>query len=237
MRLFCFPYAGGGAVIYRGWTNNLPPSVELCLALLPGRENRLKEAPLTDIRQVVEALATVIEPYLDKPFVFFGHSMGAMIGFELARLLRRNNGRLPAALFISGRPAPQLPSTEAISYNLPEEEFKKKLRELNGTPQEVLDHPELMDLTIPLVRADFSVVETYQYVPEPPLACPITAFGGWQDRAVTKEQVEAWREQTAAAFRLWMIPGDHFFLNSSQRILLYKLSQELLQVERQIVSP
>lgn len=233
LRLFCFPYAGGGSIIYRTWVGQLPPSVELYVAHLPGRENRLIEPPFTNIYPLVEALAEAIPPYLDKPFAFFGHSMGAMISFELARLLRRKNGPMPSALYVSGRPAPQLPRSDSISYNLPEEEFKQKLQNLNGTPKEVLDHPEVMELLIPLVRADFSVVETYEYRPEPPLDLPLVAFGGLQDKAVPQERVEAWREQTSSSFRLWMIQGDHFFLNSSQRLLLYKLSQELLQLEKQ----
>ena len=143
---------------------------------------------------------------------------------------------MPSALYGSGRPAPQVPRPEPLSYNLPEEEFKQKLLSLNGTPPEVLEHPEVMELLIPIVRADFSVVETYEYKPEPPLDVPLVAFGGLQDAAVTKEEVEAWREQTSSTFRLWMIPGDHFFLNSAQRLLLYKLSQELMQLERQIAA-
>jgi medium-chain acyl-[acyl-carrier-protein] hydrolase len=236
LRLFCFPYAGGGSLIYRPWAAQLPPSVELYAAHLPGHENRLREPPFTNLFPLVEAIAEVIPPYLDKPFAFFGHSMGAMISFELARLLRRRNGPMPSALYVSGRPAPQIPRPEPFSYNLPEEEFKQKLLSLNGTPPEVLEHPEVMELLIPIVRADFSVVETYEYKPEPPLDVPLVAFGGLQDAAVTKEEVEAWREQTSSTFRLWMIPGDHFFLNSAQRLLLYKLSQELTQLERQIAA-
>jgi medium-chain acyl-[acyl-carrier-protein] hydrolase len=237
LRLFCFPYAGGSAAIYRQWAARLPPSVEVCLARLPGRETRLREPPFTDLMRMVSAVAPAVAPHLDMPFAFFGHSMGAMISFELARLLRRERRQLPAALFVSGRPAPQLPVTEKRSYDLPDAEFKEKLLSLNGTPREVLEHPELMELMMPLLRADFSVVETYEYVPEPPLECPVIAFGGTEDASISREQVEGWRAQTGSLFRLWMIPGDHFFLNSAADLLLERLSRELLYLEAALPRP
>lgn len=231
LRLFCFPYAGGRAAVYRQWAGRLPAGVEVCLAHLPGRDTRLREPPYTDLMRLVETLGRAIAPHLDRPFAFFGHSMGAMISFELARLLRREGRQSPAALFLSGRQAPQLPVTERRSFDLPDEEFKEKLLELNGTPREVLEHPELMELMMPLLRADFSVVETYEYEPGPPLDCPILAFGGTEDPSVSQEQVEGWRAQTTSLFRLWMIPGDHFFLNSAADLLLQRLSRELLYLE------
>src|SRR5262249_55388812 len=151
---------------------------------------------------------------------FFGHSMGAMISFELARYLRRKHRLSPHHLFVSGRRAPQIPMTEAPSYNLPESGFYEKLRLLNGTPTEVLEQPELMELVLPMLRADFSVVETYAYTTDAPLDCPVTAFGGLQDHRVERGMLEAWREQTTSTFTLRMLPGDHFFLNIEQTLLL-----------------
>lgn len=229
VRLFCFPYAGGGAPIYRNWSRLLPPEIEVCAARLPGRDRRIKESPFTDLSEMVSVIAEAIVPYLDLPLAFFGHSMGAIISFELARKLRETQNQQPAHLFVSGRRAPQLPNDEPITHNLPEPQLLEELRRLKGTPTEVLEHPELMELMLPLLRADFSVVETYGYRPGAPLDCPVTVFGGLQDAEVSREDLEAWGELTNAAFSLRMLPGDHFFLNtpSTQELLLRAVAQQL----------
>lgn len=227
LRLFCFPYAGGNSFAFRRWQAELPDFVEVLPAQLPGRVNRLDENAFTDLLQLVECLSAAIFNYLDKPFAFFGHSMGAMISFELARKLRREQASQPLQLFVSGRVAPQLPRRTPPVHDLPEPEFVEELRRLNGTPREVLEHPELMPLLIPLLRADFSVVGTYRYYPESPLACPITAFGGLHDPEVSREDLEAWREQTVSAFSPRMLPGDHFFLQSAEPLILRVIGQHL----------
>lgn len=226
VRLFCFPYAGGGATLFRTWPGDLPPFVEVFAAQLPGRGPRLSEPSFTRLTTMVEALAEAITPHLDRPFAFFGHSMGAMISFELARLLRSERRPQPAHLFVSGRRAPQWPEDSRRTYDLPEPEFVEELRRLSGTPREVLEHPELMQLMIPLLRADFAVCQTYEYVPGPPLGCPLTVFGGLEDET-TREQLEPWREQTTSAFELRMLPGNHFFINEAQRQVLHIIGQQL----------
>lgn len=234
VRLFCFPYAGGGTPIYRHWAQQLPPDFEVCAAQLPGRGSRIRDAPFYGVAPMVEAIASAITPYLDRPFAIFGHSMGAILGFELARLLAERGGPAPAHLFVSGRRAPQLPRDGTITYDLPEPQFVAHLRRLNGTPAEVLAHPELMELMLPLLRADFSVVETYRYRPGPPLECPVTAFGGMNDVEVGRAEVEAWREQTSAAFGARIMPGDHFFLNDpkTQALMLRVIASELAHAVR-----
>lgn len=227
IRLFCFPYAGGTNMIYRTWGKSLGPSIAVCTAHLPGRERRVNEKPYTSAQAVVEAAAEAIIPHLDLPFAFFGHSMGALISFELTRHLRRLKLPMPLHLFLSGRAAPQFGERERVTYNLPADEFAEELRRLNGTPREVLEHQELMDLMIPLLRADFEVCETYNYREEPALDCPITAFGGVYDESVKGEMVAAWREQTTRSFRLCMMPGDHFFIHSALNRILPIVSQEL----------
>lgn len=230
LRLFCFPYAGGNAWTFHKWPESLPGWVELIALQLPGRGNRIHEKPFTNLLPLVQAIAPEIEPYLDKPFAFFGHSMGAMIAFELARHFRRERRILPAQLFISGRRAPHLPRKEKDLSTLSDPEFLESLRDLNGTPKEVLEHRELMQLMSTLLRADFAVCQHYTYRHEPPLDCPILAFGGLSDREVSRKQVEAWGEHTCARFAIRMLPGDHFFLNSDQATLLTLLSQELNRV-------
>ena len=228
IRLFCFPYAGGSSLIFRTWGKALGPSIAVCPAHLPGRERRLTEKPYTSAHSLVEAVAEAIIPHLDLPFAFFGHSMGALISFELARHLRRLNLPAPVHLFLSGRAAPQRTKfKELVTYNLAPKEFVEKLRQLNGTPREVLEHQELMELMIPLLKADFEICQTYDYTQESALDVPITAFGGLNDHEVTEEMIAAWREQTSGSFRLCMMPGDHFFVNSAQQRILDIVSQEL----------
>ena len=229
VRLFCFPYAGSGALIYRSWPNELPKVVEVCPVQPPGRGGRIMEPCYTNLSQLVEDLIQVLLPYLDMPFAFFGHSMGALVSFELTRRLRAQHGLEPIHLFASGRGAPHLPPREPPTYNLPEPEFLEKLRTLNGTPREVLEHPELMQLVAPIVRADFEAIQTYVYTPDAPFNFPLTVFGGLQDYEITREDLESWREHAGASFKLRMLPGDHFFLQSSQQLLIRTLTQELHQ--------
>lgn len=230
LRMFCFPYAGGGASIYRGWAASLPADLEVCPVQLPGRESRMRDQPFSHTEEMVPAVADALRPYLGLPFVFFGHSMGGLIGFELARELRRRGQTLPLHLFVSGRRAPQLPAREEPIYDLPEPEFLVKLRELNGTPEEVLQHEELMRLLIPLLRADFAVNETYAYTEEEPFDFGISAFGGLGDEEVTREDVEAWRKQTRGRFRMRMLPGDHFFIHGSKDLILEAVSRDLAEI-------
>jgi medium-chain acyl-[acyl-carrier-protein] hydrolase len=234
LRLFCFPYAGGSALIFRKWVDALPSFVEVYPVQLPGRGNRLYEEPFNNLDALLEAAAQAMTPLFDKPFALFGHSMGATISFELARLLRREGGTMPLHLFISGRRAPQVPDREPPLYNLPETELFEELHRLGGTPREVLEHPELMQVMLPLLRADLTIAETYTCSTEPPLDCPVSVFGGLQDKDVTREDLEAWAEHTNARFTLRMLAGDHFFLNTSQPLLFRTLSQELYWLLRNL---
>jgi len=231
LRLFCFPYAGGGASVYRGWGSRLPGDVEVCPVQLPGRESRLRDQPFSRPEPMIHALVDVLQPYMDLPFVFFGHSMGSMIGFELSRELRRQGRKLPLTLFVSGRRAPHLPPRdEEVIHDLPEPEFIEKLRELNGTPEEVLQHEELMKLLVPILRADFGVNETYEYTEEEPLQAGISAFGGIGDKDVLREDVEAWRQYTTGRFRARMFPGDHFFIHGNKDLVLEAVARDLAEI-------
>jgi medium-chain acyl-[acyl-carrier-protein] hydrolase len=226
LRMFCFPYAGGGASAYRGWGALMPPHFEVCPVQLPGRESRLREPPFTRPEALIQAVADALEPYLGMPFVFFGHSMGGMISFELTRELRRRGKPLPLHLFVAGRRAPDVPPREESIHDLPEPEFIEKLRELNGTPEEVLQHAELMKLLSPVLRADFAVNETYAFTEEAPLDQGISAFGGLGDEEVTREDLERWRQHTKGRFRMRMLPGDHFFLHSQKELILEAVARD-----------
>jgi medium-chain acyl-[acyl-carrier-protein] hydrolase len=227
VRLFCFHYAGGSALTYRTWAQKLPATVEVVAIQLPGRATRMHEPAITKLTDVVEPIAEALAPLLNEPFAFFGHSMGALISFEVARFLRRQGRALPWHMFVSGRSAPQLNREHEPLYNLPKDQLLAELKELEGTPREVLEHPELMELMLPMLRADFSICDTYEYTEEAPLACPITAFGGLQDADISRRQVEAWREQTSATFTLRMVPGNHFFIHANETLLLNLLATQL----------
>lgn len=228
-RLFCFPFAGGSAASYYKWQEELPAGVELYPVQLPGRGARLAEIPFTEMRPLVEALGEAMQHHLEIPFAFFGHSMGAIIAFELSRWLRRRHALEPMHLFVSGHVAPEVETARVCSYDLPEPAFMEKLWRLNGTPGEVLNNAELMQLLLPVLRADFAVIETYSYEDAPPLACRITALGGLEDKGVGRVELDAWREQTTGAFNLRMMPGDHFFLNAARVQILQIISREMFQ--------
>lgn len=226
LRLFCFPYAGGSAMTYRRWNNLLPKTVEVCPVELPGRGKQIKLSPYNRIEPLVEALATNLRPYLNKPFAFFGHSMGGLISFELSRFLRSEFNLHPIHLFISARQAPQINWRRKHIHNLPEAQFMDELRRLDGTPQEVLNNQELMEFFSPIIRADFSVLETYVYTPQAPFDFPIMAFGGMQDTEVSADDLDGWKEHTNL-FSLQMIEGNHFYVNSAPEILLQTITQKL----------
>jgi medium-chain acyl-[acyl-carrier-protein] hydrolase len=237
LRLFCFPYAGGGASAYRGWASSLPADIEVCPVQLPGRESRLREAPFERPEPLLQAIANALQPYLDLPFAFFGHSLGAMLSFELARELRRRGGVLPQHLFVSGRRAPDVVRREEDIHDLPEPEFIAKLRELNGTPEEVLQHAELMRLLLPVLRADFAVNETYVYTEEAPLDVGISAFGGLGDEEVTRDDVAHWSRHGRAPFRLRMLPGDHFFVHSARDLVTECVARDLAELHGAASAP
>lgn len=227
IRLFCFPYSGAGASIFLDWFKQMPDFIEVVPVQLPGREERFGERPFTQTSPLIQKLATEMLPHLYQPFALFGHSMGALISFELARYLQQTANITPAHLFVSGHAAPQEPSDNDAIHLLPNAKFLARLRELNGTPAEVLHNKELCELLLPIIRADFTLCETHHYQPAPPLHCPITALGGLTDPYINRSNLDAWRTQTTAHFILRMFPGDHFYLNNQHSLLLRILAQEL----------
>lgn len=215
LRLFCFPCAGGTTSAYSTWSNNLPADVEVCLVQLPGRGSRLMEQPFTKFSSLIQTLIPILRPYLNIPFAFFGHSMGAVLGFEIARQLRSPDNASPVHLFACSCAAPQALNFNPPIHILPEAAFVAELRRrYNAIPQPILENNELMQLFLPGLRADFAMLETYVYTTESPLDCPISVFGGLQDSAVNAVGLEAWRNQTLNPFTLQMFPGEHFFLHN-----------------------
>jgi len=227
LRLFCLPYAGGNSQIFRAYPQLLPGAVEVCAVKLPGREKRFSEPALESVDAIVDGLATVLEGELDLPFAIFGHSLGALAGFELARRLAATSGRTPEHLWVSGHRAPHLPDPNPQVHASPDSELLDELRRLNGTPREVFDSPELLELLLPLLRADFTAAETYVYRETAPLECPITALGGARDELVSPEELEPWCEYSNAQFRLEVFPGDHFFIHQDHELVVGLLTADL----------
>lgn len=231
MQLFCFPYAGSGALIYRDWQLGVPAYAEVLPIQLPGRENRMAEKPLDSLDLLLYTVADVLEPNLDCPFVFWGHSFGALVAFELAREFRRRGVTLPIALFVSGREAPSVPDLDPPLHLLPNDDFVHELSlRYDGIPQEVLGEPDLLQLLIPALRADLTMSEMYVYAEEEPLECPIFAYGGLQDAKVSCADLDAWRKETSQTFSVRQFPGDHFFIQSAKVRVLQELSEDLEQV-------
>lgn len=228
LRLFCFPYAGGGASIFRTWGAGLPTGVEVNALQLPGREARFRDPAFRRLSPLADVVAAELRPYLDRPAVFFGHSMGAALAFEVTRRLVRSGGGAPVHLLVSGRNAPRVPDDEPPIFGLPRAEFIAELRQYAGTPEEVLANDELMDLVEPLLRADFELIETYTYEPDGTrLALPVTAFTGLDDHDVPLAKVEPWAAETVGPFRCHVLPGGHFFLNDHRDALLALVGREL----------
>jgi medium-chain acyl-[acyl-carrier-protein] hydrolase len=237
--LYCFPYAGVPAwAVFDAWANELPADVRRGVRFWsvdirsagPSGEQSVR----TSLGDVLDDLLPRLAPDLRPPFIFIGHSMGALVSFEMARALRRTNLPRPEHLIVSGHRAPQLPHRRPPVHAQPDSVLLKRLRELDGTPPEVLQEPELLDLFLPRLRSDLSVCESYDYAPEPPLSCSITALGGTSDPEVTRDDLLAWSEQTAMGFSIYTFPGGHFFPQTAHNLVLRVLTEDLRRVLRRL---
>lgn len=226
-RLFCFPYAGASSVVYHNWLSSLPEGLDVFPIQLPGRGMRLNTPPYTSLEELVGELAPALKDYFDRPFFFFGHSMGAVIAFELARAVKSEFQQEPEMLFVSGRNAPSVPWRNTEIHALPRGEFIAELKQLNGTHPDLLESEELLDLVLPILRADFELVEAYRFQPGPTLTCPIKALGGAEDRGVDRAALTAWGKFTSGEFSTQVFPGDHFFIHSQKDALLESISRDI----------
>jgi len=220
VRLFCFPYAGAGASAFRDWHRHIPGNIEVIGVQLPGRENRFHEPHHTRLADLIAPLKQMVTQLADKPFFFFGHSLGALVAFELARVLQRDGLPLPFHLVASGMRAPHLRSRDEQLHLMPDDELLEKIDEYNGTPRALLQDRELMRFFLPQLRADFAICETYEHLAGTRLTCPITAFGGQHDPDVSPDQLAAWSVHTTGPFRHQLFDGDHFFIHPCQQAVL-----------------
>ncbi len=228
LRLFCFHYAGGTAQRAHQWTKQLESEVEICALELPGRGKRFMEPAYTNLDQLLNDLIPVIKPLLEeKPFVFFGHGMGALVSYELSRRLQAKHQLRPQVLLVSGHAAPHIPR-QSVIHQLPHQQFWDRLMQLNGTPKDILQHPELLELLTPILRADFAVCETYGYDDSIVLDCPMVVYGGQDDPSVAADQLDLWRKHTRNSCQIKLMAGDHFYLhNPSQHELQQHVNQQL----------
>jgi medium-chain acyl-[acyl-carrier-protein] hydrolase len=215
VRLFCLSHAGGGALGYRAWAPLLPPHVEAWAVQLPGREERILEPPLTSAVEIVPAVVRALQSRTNLPYVLFGHSMGALLGYETAAAMRERGPAGPRHLVVSGAGAPRPGGSGHRRHELSRSEFVDVLRDLGGTPEEILQSPEIMDLVLPTLRADFEVVDGYRYVPRPVLDCPITVLGG-RDDGISKADLERWANLTGGRSQVLLFDGGHMFVNSAR---------------------
>lgn len=220
LRLYCFCYAGGNAVSYLPWQAILDPDIEVCAIQLPGRGARITEPPYRSMPPLIADIAQVVSQNNSLPFAFFGHSLGGLLAFEATRQLAKNRYPLPEHLFVSGVDAPQYRSPSKNLHLLKDDALIESLRDYNGTPAEILDNRNLMELLLPTIRADFALAENYQYQPGPPLTLPITVFAGKQDDHISMDEVEGWGDETIGRCEIHWFEGDHFFINAEQQEVL-----------------
>ncbi|MEU6486657.1 alpha/beta fold hydrolase [Streptomyces sp. NPDC046887] len=216
VRLLCLPHAGGSASAYHALSQALAPRVEVLAVQYPGRQDRRREPLLDSIGALREGLARELAPWRDRPLAVFGHSMGAVLGYEVARGLCGDSGAPPVHLFVSGRGGPELEVEWALD-RLEDRAMVTALGELGGTDPRLLDDEEVLRLVAPAIRSDYRAVRMYRHVPGPPLSCPITALVGDRDAMAPVGSVELWGARTSADFRLEVFPGGHFYLTENLR--------------------
>lgn len=214
VRLFCFPFAGGTASVLQRWAQAGFAEIDVLVAQYPGHETRFREPLFRSVPALVETLGPLLLPLLDRPFAFFGYSLGSYVSLELTHWLQRAGAPAPLGLMLAAGAPPHLKQHHGV-YALPEEAFLAELRRYGGTPPQVLAERELMELLMPVLRADFEMADEYRRAPEPRLALPLSVWGGQEDTEPSPRALEAWRDHSTAPFALEVLPGGHFFLQTS----------------------
>ncbi|MFF8830395.1 thioesterase II family protein [Streptomyces sp. NPDC015131] len=225
VRLVCFPHAGGSATFYFPVSRALSPSIEVLAVQYPGRQDRRGEPGVGDIGELADRVVEELLTLDATPPALFGHSMGAMVAYEVARRLEREGIELPH-LFVSGRRAPSR-TREGRVHQLDDDGLIAEIEKLSGTDSRILGDPELLRMILPAIRSDYRAVESYRHVPGRPLRCPVTALTGDEDPQVTLDEARAWSEHTAGDFELKVYEGGHFYLNARAAAVMEAISARI----------
>ncbi|ATC96713.1 thioesterase II family protein [Pseudoalteromonas tunicata] len=226
MRLFCFPFAGGGVSTYISWADSFPDDIELVIIQPPGRGSRLAEDPHDNMTSLIDELMRHADFITQQPYLLFGHSLGSRVAYELCYRLKQNEMPLPQYFIASGSRAPHVSKDKEMIHNLPKNEFIQALEKLNGTPKELLENRELMDLFMSLLRADFKIAETY-LAQKCKMPFSILVLHGQDDIDIEEHQLSAWGELSDLGHHLVQLPGDHFFINQSRNEVIHQVSQRV----------
>ncbi len=233
--LYCFPYAGGSSAIYSGWKKQLDKDIELVAVELAGRGKRIYEPLYNSIDEAVEDVYKLLKNDLNgSPFGFFGHSMGGIIAFELAHKLRKMNLKQPNVIFFSGRGAPHVPKSDdkEIYHKLPDDKFREKILDLGGTPKEFFEHPELLEVLLPMLKSDFKIAETFSSSAEiTPFDYDINVLIG-KEEDVTAEQMHGWKEHTSRICTMYYFEGGHFFINEEMEKVVDIVNNTVKQLKK-----
>lgn len=229
IRLICFPHAGGGASAFRTWQKALPASIEVMGVILPGREKRFQEAPVPSVEALVPALADAIARLSDRKIALFGHSLGGIIAFEVARRLFERHNIQPAHLIIAAAPAPEFfPPADQFHHIKDDATFIQALSALGGMQRDILEAQELLNMLLPVIRADIEAFETYSCINPIKMPWPVSVLGGQDDGTIKPEELSGWQSHAGGSFSLEYFPGDHFFVQSAEGVLLSRLAELLL---------
>jgi medium-chain acyl-[acyl-carrier-protein] hydrolase len=219
VRLFCLPHAGGAASVFQPWAELLPPWIDLCAVQLPGRQQRAREPMPTRMALLVKDLAEGLADELDLPFALLGSCTGSLVAYELLARLREHGGAAASHLFVTSCRAPHLPDRDLPIHGLADAELIRELDRLGGTPPILLEHPDMIRVLGPTLRRDFELAETYRHRPREPIGCPLTVFGGADDRVISDDELAGWHEHASDAFRRITLPGGHYLVQDATAAL------------------
>jgi medium-chain acyl-[acyl-carrier-protein] hydrolase len=232
IRLFCLPFAGGGASLYRPWAAALAPEIEVCPIQPPGRENRYSEKVITDAYEMANAIAAQMLPFIDRPYAIFGHSMGALLSFEITKVLQSQKKRPPEILFLSAHRAAHLPRKRDPLHALPDSQFIESLKQYGGFPEEILNNQEFIDFILPTMRSDMTLCDLYTFKQsETPIMTPLEMYAGEDDREAGPSEMSAWSEHTSSESNLTTFKGGHFFLRTHSQEVLEKIAFRIGQLK------